>query len=138
MAAKRTMTAEHKAALAQGREAGRVVRAYLEALEANRPRRGRQVTLESLQERLDTTNEQVNAEEDPLRRLLLVQQALDLEAEIDRRGGQDGVDLAAAERQFVKYAKRYSDSKGISYSAWREIGVAPSVLKAAGITRQRN
>jgi hypothetical protein len=138
MAPKRTMTADHKAALAKGREAGRAVRAYLEALEANRPRRGRKVTLESLQERLNVTNERVNAEEDPLPRLLLVQQALDLEAEIHRRGGEAGVDLAAAEQQFVKYAKSYSESKGISYTAWREIGVAPSVLEAAGISRQRS
>jgi len=129
------MSAEHKAALAKGREAGRAVRDYLAALEATNPKRGRKVTLETLNDRLDATNEKVNQEEDPLQRLLLVQQALDLEAEIDRRGGDNGIDLPALEKQFTKYAKAYSSSKGISYAAWREIGVTPAVLKAAGITR---
>jgi hypothetical protein len=132
---KRTMTNEHKAALAKGREAGRAVREYLAALEATKPKRGRKITLETLNARLDSTNDKVNEETDPLRRLLLVQQALDLEAEIDRRSGDSGVDLPALEKAFAKHAKAYSESKGISYQAWREIGVAPGVLKAAGIAR---
>ena len=37
----RAMSEEHKAALAEGREQGRVVRRYLEALESQRPKRGR-------------------------------------------------------------------------------------------------
>jgi hypothetical protein len=64
-----------------------------------------------------------------------VQQAIDIEAELERRGGDAGPDLAALEKAFVKHAKSYSDAKGISYSAWREIGVSPSVLKTAGISR---
>ena len=35
------MSDAHKEALAEGREQGRAVRRYLEALEANKPRRGR-------------------------------------------------------------------------------------------------
>ncbi len=42
------MSAEHKAALAKGREEGRAVRRYLEALEEQRPRRGRKRTPESI------------------------------------------------------------------------------------------
>jgi len=135
MAPTRRMTDEHKAALAKGREAGRAVRDYLTALESNRPKRGRKVATETLVERLNTTNDAVNNEEDPLRRLNLVQQALDIEAELARRGGDTGPNLAALEKQFIKYAKTYSESKGISYAAWREIGVTPAVLKAAGIAR---
>ena len=37
----RSMSPEHKAALAQGREEGRPVRLYLEALAAAKPRRGK-------------------------------------------------------------------------------------------------
>src|SRR5689334_9539098 len=37
----RAMSDEHKAALAEGRAQGRAVRLYLEALEANKPKRGR-------------------------------------------------------------------------------------------------
>ena len=36
----RTMTAQHKAALAEGRDEGRAVKSYLEALQQNRPRAG--------------------------------------------------------------------------------------------------
>lgn len=35
------MSAEHKRALAVGRDEGRAVRQYLEALEAHKPKRGR-------------------------------------------------------------------------------------------------
>ena len=39
------------------------------------------------------------------------------------------------EAAFVDVAKSYSDRQGISYSAWREVGVEASVLKRAGIAR---
>jgi hypothetical protein len=44
---------EHKTALAKGRDQGRAVRRYLEALEANKPRRGRRRSPESIAKRLD-------------------------------------------------------------------------------------
>src|SRR6266545_2885493 len=54
-ATKRTpMSDEHKAALAEGRDQGRAVRRYLEALEAHRPRRGRKRTPDSMKKRLDS------------------------------------------------------------------------------------
>src|SRR5262249_3399922 len=49
---KSQMTDAHKAALAQGRNEGRTVRRYLDALDANRPKRGRKRTPESVQKRL--------------------------------------------------------------------------------------
>ena len=42
------MTDEHKAALAKGRNEGNAVRNYLEALRANKPKRGRKRTRESI------------------------------------------------------------------------------------------
>ena len=50
--APKTMTAEHKKALAEGRNEGRAVKAYLDALEQNRPRRGRRRTTDSVKKRL--------------------------------------------------------------------------------------
>ena len=50
--AKRPMSDDHKAALAAGRNEGRAVRRYLEALEAHKPKRGRKRTPESIQKRL--------------------------------------------------------------------------------------
>ena len=46
------MSDEHKTALAEGRDQGRAVRRYLEALEANKPRRGRRRSPESIAKRL--------------------------------------------------------------------------------------
>jgi hypothetical protein len=45
------------------------------------------------------------------------------------------VDLSALEREFAKVAQAYSQRKGISYAAWRELGVPADVLKRAGIGR---
>jgi hypothetical protein len=126
------MSSEHKAALAVGRTEGRAVRVYLEALEANRPKRGRKRTPESVAKRLAVVTKQIPGA-DPLRRLQLTQEQMDLKAELASMN--DKVDLRALETGFVKAAKGYSRRKGITYAAWRQIGVSPAVLKRAGITR---
>ena len=51
------MSDSHKAALAEGREQGRAVRRYLEALEAHKPKRGRKRTPDSVQKRLAAIDE---------------------------------------------------------------------------------
>jgi hypothetical protein len=45
------------------------------------------------------------------------------------------VDITALESAFVKTAKSYSQRKGISYAAWRELGVSADILKKAGVSR---
>ncbi len=45
--------------------------------------------------------------------------------------------MDALETEFCQHAKAYGDSKGISYGAWRETGVAAAVLKRAGISASR-
>jgi hypothetical protein len=127
-----TMSADHKQALAQGREEGRAVRHYLEALEAHRPKRGRKRTAETIEKRLAAIEHQL-AGADPLTRLQLVQERMNLQAELEAK--QTKVDLSALERDFVKAAKGYSERKGITYAAWRESGVDAAVLKKAGIGR---
>lgn len=128
------MSAEHKAALAEGRVQGRAVRVYLEALAANRPKRGRKRTPESIKKRLDRIDVEL-ADASPLQRLQLVQERMDLENELAASG--ESVDLSALEADFVGAAKGYSERKGISYAAWREAGVPAATLKAAGISRGR-
>src|SRR5690606_39660524 len=49
---KSPMTDEHKAALARGRAEGRIVKEYLEALRASKPKRGRKRTPDSIKKRL--------------------------------------------------------------------------------------
>ena len=131
---KTPMSAEHKAALAKGREEGRTVRQYLEALESTKPRRGRKRTPDSIRKRLTTIDNQL-PEADPLNRLHLVEEKQRLEAELAHTA--DTVDLAALEKSFVKVARPYGERKGISYSAWRTVGVPASVLQQAKIPRTR-
>jgi hypothetical protein len=128
----RTMTAQHKAALAQGRSEGRAVKSYLEALEKNRPRRGRKRTPESIKKRLSAIDAQLR-DATALHRLQLVQEKMDLEKELAQLGAK--VDLSALEAAFVKTAGKYAERKGISYAAWRQLGVSADTLKKAGITR---
>ncbi len=132
--ASRKMTAEHKAALAKGREQGRVVREYLAALnEEKKP--GRKLDADTLNERITQTQEQIDAEPDPAKRVDLIQKRLDYEEKLANIG--ESVDLESLEKDFVKAAKEYSERKGITYSAWREAGVPAAVLKDAGIPRTR-
>src|SRR6478735_7234367 len=56
---KGSMTAAHKNALAEGREASRHVRAYLDALEISKPKRGRRLDPESVRKRIALIDEQV-------------------------------------------------------------------------------
>jgi hypothetical protein len=129
------MSAEHKEALARGREEGRAVRLYLEAIEGQKPRPGRRRTPESITGRLDVVNEKVSGA-DALTRLHLLQERSDLEAELARADG--GEDIAELEAKFLKVAKSYGERKSIGYRAWRAIGVEVDVLERAGISRGQN
>lgn len=126
------ITDDHKAAMAAGRTEGRVVREYLEALRSNKPKRGRKRTPESITARLQAIAEELETA-DAIDELELVQERLNLEIELASMGQK--VDLSSIEEQFVGVAKSYSQRKGISYAAWRAVGVEPGVLKRAGITR---
>ena len=129
---KRTVTDEHKAAMAQGRTEGRSVGAYLEALDTHKPKRGRKRTPDSIDKRLTEIDRQLNTAS-PVKRLSLIQERLDLLTERESMG--QTVDLSGLEEGFITAAKAYGDRKGISYAAWRELGVPPNVLKRAGIGR---
>src|SRR5579862_6538618 len=83
--AKPTMSAEHKQALAVGREESRAVRRYLEALEAHKPKRGRKRTAEGIEARLRQIDARLpNA--DALTRVHLVQERINLQAELASKG----------------------------------------------------
>jgi hypothetical protein len=128
------MSDEHKAALARGREQGRIVRAYLDALEAHRPKRGRKRTTDSIERQLAEAEAKL-AGATGLDRVLLAQRQLDLRHELELARRTSSIDLSALEDRFVEVAKEYSRAKGISYSAWREVGVDAALLRRAGIAR---
>lgn len=128
----RAMSDEHKAALAEGREHGRIVRNYLDALHAHKPKRGRKRNPESIQRRLEEIGYSYE-EADPLVRLHLAQERMDLQAELE--AVDETFDITELEEAFIEVAAAYSERKGLTYDAWREVGVEPRVLKAAGVGR---
>ena len=130
--ATKVMSSSHKAALAVGRDQGRSVRAYLEALEAHKPKRGRKRTPDSIQKRLNVVAAELAAAS-ALDRLHLIQEQTDLQAELANSSIK--VDIAELEAAFVASAAAYSERKGITYDTWRKMGVQPTVLRAANIGR---
>src|SRR6476619_303457 len=114
------MSDEHKAALARGRSEGKAVRGYLDALRANKPKRGRKRTPESIKKRLAAIDVRL-PDADPLSELRMIQERHDLEAELQSM--DHAVDMSSIEEAFVGVANAYSERQGISYAAWREVGV---------------
>lgn len=68
----------------------------------------------------------------PIRRLKLTQRVLDLRAAAEelrnRDTGESALDL------FVEHAAAWAEEHGITYAAFRELGVPAAVLKQAGVT----
>lgn len=127
------MTKEHKEALAQGRREARAIKRYLKALESRKP--GRPVTRESLEKRLAKTNEKIEAEENPLASVELIQTRLDIEDQLTKL--EESADFEEIEADFIEHVKSYSERKDISYTAWREYGVPAATLRAAGVPETR-
>ncbi len=130
--ATRGMSQAHKDALAAGRKNGRIVKAYLAALKANKPKRGRRRTPESINARLGKITTALHTA-DPLKEVLLLQEQRDLEKELSAMA--DDVSFLTLEADFIRVAGDYSDSKGIDYAVWREVGVPAETLAKAGIKR---
>jgi len=112
--------------------ARRAVREYLTALEMNKPKRGRKRTPESIEKRLAAIGEET-ADATPLKRLELAQERIDLNKELENLSESE--DMESLEADFVTHAKAYGEAKGLSYSAWRDVGVSAETLKAAGVSR---
>ena len=128
------MSAEHKAAIAQGRRESKAIKAYLEAVSVPR-RRGRPVTPEGLTSRIAGLDQRIREESDPLARVELFQARIDAQEALNQLTAT--VDIDALEVGFVEYAASYSARKGITWPAWREAGVSSGVLRAAGVKRTR-
>ena len=127
------MSAQHKAALAQGRREARAIKLYLEALGSRRP--GRPVTPVTLEKRVRDLEAKIASETDALKAVDLRQARIEAEQALARAASS--ADMAELETGFVKFAKSYSGRKGVSYAAWREAGVPAAMLRQAGISRAR-
>jgi hypothetical protein len=125
-----SMSNAHKKALANGRNEGRIIREYLEIVEATKPKRGRRRTPESITKRLSVITVELKTA-DPVTKVRLIQERLNLRNELASM--KTKTEIAAAEARFIKVAKSFSERNDITYDAWREFGVTPAVLKRAGI-----
>lgn len=104
-----------------------IVKNYLNSLNKRGPRK-----LRDAESQLAKVQAQLETETQPVKRLGLVQRQMELASYLE---SQDDAQASQAEWEFVLVAKSYGDRKGISYKAWREIGVPAEVLKEAGIER---
>ena len=131
----KSLSPEHKAAMAEGRTEGRIIKGYLAAIRRTKPTAGRPKTADSVNNRLDKVNNLLETKLDPLKRLSLLQERIELAQEL-KRIEENSTDLVAElQPEFIAVAKSYGQRKGISYAAWREFGVPAAVLKAAGLNR---
>lgn len=122
------------AALAHDR--ARVVRRYLSALDMRRPGRSATRTTEAISHRIHQVDKQLMSA-DPVQRLHLTQERIDLHAELLRLSAGVETDFAQVEAAFVRVVRSYSDRHGITYSAWRQTGVGADVLERGGVTASK-
>ena len=127
------MSQEHKDALAVGRKQARAIKAYLRALETTKP--GRPITKDALEQRKTRVNERIQSSDEPLKTVEMIQTRLDIEQALSHL--DDIEDFEELEAEFCVHARAYSDRKGISYTAWRQIGVPAATLRAAGVQETR-
>lgn len=127
-----TLTDEHKRAMARGRREARAVKNYLDVLEADR-KRGPKADQDRIRARIAETTQAIEAEGDPATRLELIQRRMDDQAQLDELADQHSIE--DLEPDFVDVVARDSDRKGISYAAWRELGVPAAVLRKGGLSR---
>ena len=125
--ARTKMTTAEKAEVA-------AIREYLKALEQNAPRPGRKRTPDGIHRQLASVAAEMEGAT-VTRQLDMVQQRIDLETELEALEQAGSIDLSALEANFVDHAAAYGGRRGISYAAWREVGVSAATLKAAGIRR---
>jgi len=124
------LTASHKQALSDGRRMASVVDRYLIALESNKPKRGRKRTKDTVAKQLAAVEAEL-ASAKGLRKVQLLQDRINLTDELNANDAS--TEMSALEAEFVKVAKSYSDSKGVTSAAWKAFGVPADVLRQAGL-----
>jgi hypothetical protein len=127
------MTQEHKDALAAGRAEARIVKSFLNAIDSSRTRqRGRRRPDATIRQRLEEVETEL-ATARALRRLHLLQEKSDLEAELDSADETSSAEFEELRAKFIQVARAYGERKGITYKTWRQAGLDPQTLREAGI-----
>jgi hypothetical protein len=98
-------------------------RAYLDALESHKPRRGRQRTPESIRKQLAQVESELRGATG-FQKLELVARRMELQGELASKQGRS--DLTALRKSFVRHAGKYASRKGIPKQAFQEAGVPPA------------
>lgn len=106
----------------------RVVRAYLESLNAPRPQGKR--TREWLTEQANLLPERIHEETDPLQRLVLQQKLIDAVQDLEALDAN----TEDIEADFIKVALPFAERRGVTYAAFRAEGVPARVLREAGVS----
>ena len=84
-----------------------------------------------LEQRRTQVEEWLREESSPIREVELIQQRLDIDAQLAQ--ADQAKRLAELEEAFVKVAASWAKRTGISAAALREVGVPASVLAKAGM-----
>ena len=125
----------HKEALARGREEGRAVRRYLEAIEQHRPRRGRKRTPESITRRLAVVNEKLAGRRRRWRGCTCSRRRPT--SRPSWPAPTPATTSPTLEEAFVKVARSYGRAQGHRLQRLaRRRRRAPTVLERAGISRR--
>ncbi len=112
------------------------MRRYLSAIDIDKPGRSASRTADTVGNRIMKVDE-LMVSADPVTRLHLIQERIELHAELVRLNQGDELDRNQLERQFVRVGRSYGDRHGLTYAAWRQAGVDAAVLESAGIRRAR-
>jgi len=121
-----------RAAVMAARQEADAVRRYLSTIGTD-ARTARHATPEALGARYARLTDSLREEADPLKRLELEQARLDLAAAMAI--AVPTTDLAEVEAAFIACAASWARRKGVTYAAFRTVGVPAATLKAAGIGR---
>jgi hypothetical protein len=128
-----TMSTQHKAAMAVGRNESSIVKRYLDRVGAPK-QRGRKVPREELVRRLNDANERVKRASG-IDKLKASKEVRELTARLAT--GAQVRDEPQLEKDFMKVAKGYAERNNFTYGDFRTAGVPSDVLAKAGIKRAR-
>ncbi len=129
----RKLSSEEKQRMAEGRSHSRVVERYLREIATGKyHKRGpRKNDPEAIKAELAELNAKIASSPPGVEKLVLVENRRKLEQILAGRAESEAFD--ELENKFLGIAKLFSDTRGISYESWREMGVPTRVLIKAGI-----
>ncbi len=105
-------------------------------IEAIQKGKGRRVDPKTIERRLAKARQALAAAKNPLQKIELTEKVLRLEKAL-KEAQKGGGKTSDVEKAFIQHAASFARRKGISYRAFREMGVPPDVLAKAGIKRTR-